>query len=239
MTAPARRPDVEAPDAGSARRCLPHAREVLAVCAHPDDESFGLGAIISAFAAHGAHVRVLCFTHGEASSLGDDPRPLREVRADELHSAAAVLQVRQVGLLDYPDGQLGRVPLGELAQQVAAAIAAADLLLVFDEDGITGHPDHRRATEAALVAAAAIGVSVLAWTLPQTTAAQLNGELGTSFRGHRMSDIDLVIDVDRDPQRAAIGCHKSQSDDNPVLWRRLDLLGDREYLRWLNPQAAC
>ena len=208
------------------------------MCAHPDDESFGLGAILSAFAAQGARVRALCFTHGEASSLGDDPRPLGEVREDELNTAARVLRVGQVRLLDYPDGQLGHVPLAELAGQVAEAIAGADLLLVFDEDGVTGHPDHRRATEAALAAAAPIGVPVLAWALPHPIAAQLNRELGTGFHGERMSDIDLVIDVDRQPQRAAIHCHRSQSDNNPVLWRRLDLLGDREYLRWLNPSQS-
>ena len=27
----------------------------------------------------------------------------------------------------------------------------------------------------------------------------------------------------------------SQSDDNPVLWRRLELLGDREFLRLARP----
>jgi len=235
MTAPARRSDLEVPEVGSARGCVPHAREVLAVCAHPDDESFGLGAIISAFTAQGARVRALCFTHGEASSLGDETRPLGEVRAEELNAAADVLRVEQVRLLDYPDGQLGHVPLGELAEQVAQATAAADLLLVFDEDGITGHPDHRRATEAALAAAAAIRVPVLAWALPHSITTQLNRELGTGFLGHRMSDIDLVIDVDRPQQRAAIHCHNSQSHDNPVLWRRLGLLGDLEYLRWLNP----
>jgi len=68
--------------------------------------------------------------------------------------------------------------------------------------------------------------------------AELNTEFGAGFVGRRMSDIDIVIDVDRGRQRAAIGCHASQSEHNLVLWRRLDLLGDREYLRWLTPQPA-
>lgn len=42
-----------------------------------------------------------------------------------------------------------------------------------------------------------------------------------------------MIEVDRSRQLAAIGRHFTQSADNPVLWRRLELLGDREYLRWL------
>ena len=55
----------------SPRNILPSAKEVLAICAHPDDESFGLGAILGVVAELGTRVRVLCFTHGEASTLGD------------------------------------------------------------------------------------------------------------------------------------------------------------------------
>ncbi|HLI74718.1 MAG TPA: PIG-L family deacetylase, partial [Acidimicrobiales bacterium] len=42
----------------------------LAVVAHPDDESFGLGAVLAALVRSGGDVRVLSFTHGEASTLG-------------------------------------------------------------------------------------------------------------------------------------------------------------------------
>lgn len=218
--------------------CLPRAREVLAVCAHPDDESFGLGAVLGAFTAQGTRVRELCFTVGEASTLGQVERPLGEVRAEELTAAAEVLGVDHVQLLAYPDGGLDQVPLEELTRAVLGALAGADLLLVFDDNGITGHPDHRRATEAALAAASEAGVPVLAWALPQTVADQLNAEFGTAFGGRRRADLDIIIEVDRARQRAAIDCHATQSGDNPVLWRRLDLLGDREYLRWLHPQQT-
>jgi mycothiol S-conjugate amidase len=63
--------------------------EVLAVCAHPDAESFGLGALSD----QGTTARVLCFTHGEASTLGETRRSLGEVRAGELAGAAAALGV--------------------------------------------------------------------------------------------------------------------------------------------------
>ncbi len=48
---------------------LPHWERVLVVVAHPDDESFGLGAVLSSFVDAGADVSVLCFTQGEASTL--------------------------------------------------------------------------------------------------------------------------------------------------------------------------
>jgi len=48
---------------------LPAWMSVLAVVAHPDDESFGLGALLDAFTRVRAGVEVLCLTHGEASTL--------------------------------------------------------------------------------------------------------------------------------------------------------------------------
>lgn len=48
---------------------LPTWERVLAVVAHPDDEPFGIGAVLDAFACTGSAVSVLCLTHGEASTL--------------------------------------------------------------------------------------------------------------------------------------------------------------------------
>jgi LmbE family N-acetylglucosaminyl deacetylase len=227
-----------APVTRQASRTLPRAREVLAVCAHPDDESFGLGAVLAAFSQQGTRVRVLCFTHGEASTLGQTHRCLGQARAEEFRAAAEVLGVHRAELLSYPDGRLGDVSPGELAGLAADAVAGADLLLVFDQGGITGHPDHCRATEAAITAGTACRVPVLAWALPKEVAIQLNTEFGTGFMGRVFSDLDVVIEVDRVRQRAAIACHASQSSGNPVLWRRLALLGEREHLRWLSHRMA-
>lgn len=60
------------------------------------------------------------------------------------------------------DDHLSGVDEDTLANDVATALQAtdADSVIVFDVDGVTGHPDHRRATQAAL-AAAVRGVPVL------------------------------------------------------------------------------
>ncbi|MDE3087690.1 MAG: PIG-L family deacetylase, partial [Acidobacteriota bacterium] len=122
-------PDHSSPVGGS----LPAARRVLAVCAHPDDESFGLGAALSRLAAGGAEVSVLCFTRGEASTLHQSQEELRAVRSAELETAAGELGVGDVVLLDHPDGLLAEVPLGTLARAVADAAGrlSPELLLVF------------------------------------------------------------------------------------------------------------
>ena len=214
---------------------LPRVKSVLAVCAHPDDESFGLGGALSAFSDSGSATSVVCFTRGESSTLGQDASSLGRVRSAELRNAAVELGVGYVELFDYPDGGLAGQRLDVLALHVfeVADRVRADLLLVFDEGGITGHPDHQRATEAALACAEHSDLPVLAWALDEAVASSLNGGLATGFVGRSREQLDFDVRVDRARQSRAIACHASQSTNNPVLWQRLRLQGDREALRWL------
>jgi LmbE family N-acetylglucosaminyl deacetylase len=200
----------------------------LVVIAHPDDESFGLGGVLERLTSTGVGVRVLCFTSGEASTLGDGA-DLAVVRPRELACAAAELQVDEVKLLDHPDGGLSSLAPAELERAVDEQLADADVVVVFERNGVTSHPDHQAATRAAEQVAARRGLAVLEWGVPTEIATALNDEFGTSFVGLDGEDLQ----VDRDAQRRAIACHRSQSDDNPVLHRRLELQGryDRVRLR--------
>jgi N-acetylglucosamine malate deacetylase 2 len=214
---------------------LPAWTSVLAVVAHPDDESFGLGAIVDAFTGRGSRVDVICLTHGEASTLHGAPGDLASLRGAELASAADMLGVTHTTLHNHPDGSLGEVPGTKLVGEVAAAADScrAGGLLVFDVAGVTGHPDHVAATSAGLLAAEMLNLPVLGWTLPEDVAAVLNHELGSGFIGHQAENIDVRVKVDRTRQRLASRAHVSQALPSSVLWRRLELLGDTESLRWL------
>ena len=169
---------------------MPVWSSVVVVCAHPDDESFGLGAVLSRFAEAGCRLGLLCFTHGEASTLHDAAGELHAVRADELAAASAVLGVDPVRLLDYPDGGVAAQDVDELADHVIRLCSAAAVagVLVFDEGGVTGHPDHRTATAAAVRAADELVLPVLAWTIPAEVARRLNDEFGTRFVGRRATN---------------------------------------------------
>jgi LmbE family N-acetylglucosaminyl deacetylase len=88
---------------------LPGGSPVLTVCAHPDDESFGLGAALAAFAGRGTPTAVLCLTHGAASSLGTSRGDLHQIRAAELAAAVRELGVgvaaaRAAGNQEYSAG---------------------------------------------------------------------------------------------------------------------------------------
>lgn len=217
------------------RTQLPAWRSVLAVVAHPDDESFGLGGVLAAFAAAGARVTVLCFTRGEASGLHGVEGDLATLRAEELASAASALGLDDVTLLSYPDGRLPDVDVHELAAQVVtvATEVDADGLVGFDRTGVTGHPDHAHATAAALDGAATLDLPVLGWVVPDWVAQALNTEYDASFDGLAEAELDLTITVDRERQRRAVACHPSQAVPGSVMWRRIELLEDKEYLRWL------
>jgi LmbE family N-acetylglucosaminyl deacetylase len=223
-----------------AGRVLPPWRSVLAVVAHPDDETFGLGAVIDALVTAGTAVHVLCYTHGEASTLNETRADLRRARESELRQAGADLGVASVSLLDYPDGGLAGAETADLAAPAAAAAAGhgAEGLLVFDDTGITGHPDHQAATAAAVLAARRAGLPVLAWTLPEAVASQLAAETGQGFAGRGADMVDMCVRVSRDRQRRAALRHASQISPGAVLWRRLQLQGECEHLRWLIPPPA-
>ena len=226
--------------APASRMALPGWGRVLVVVAHPDDESFGLGAVISAFAADDVVVDVLCLTRGEASTLHGVEGDLATIREHELRAAADALGARGVDLRALPDGGLAGLDHAIIDREVERAVAATrpDGILTFDTTGISGHPDHVAATDAAVRVAARHGLGVLAWTLPEEICAKLDDDGYAGFLGRPASEIDLVLSVDRTAQRAAVDCHPSQAVPGSVLWRRLELQGDTEHLRWLRRSYA-
>ena len=225
------------PAAMPAEAHLPGWRNVLVVIAHPDDESFGLGGLVGAFTDRGSRVQVLCFTKGEASTLGGDLSDLAVVRTEELAAAGAALGTAGTILLDHPDGRLGELVEQDLVDDVAEAVRqqSPDGILVFDPvGGVTGHADHAAASRAAVAVARAHGIPVLGWALPTAVADALNTEYAAAFVGYADTELHISVHVDRARQQRAIAAHASQAVPGSVLWRRLELLGDREHLRWVH-----
>ena len=142
---------------------------LMAVVAHPDDESLGLGATLARYAGEGAAVSVVTATNGEAGRYRGHPQDhplhpgkeaLSAIRVRELRAATATLGVHELFLLGYPDKQLDRADPVEAAGRIAAAIRRArpQVVLTFGPDGAYGHPDHiavSQLTVAAIVRAAA------------------------------------------------------------------------------------
>ena len=123
-----------------------------------------------------------------------------------------------------------------IARQAAGRPVSSGGLLVFDDTGITGHPDHRAATQAAVRAAGPLSLPELAWALPAGIAGRLRAETGQPFAGQAPGRLDFAIRVSRTRQRQAALLHASQVSPEAPLWRRLELQGDTGHLRWLAPR---
>jgi len=214
-------------------------RRAIVVVAHPDDESFGLGAVLSGLVDAGTSVSVVCLTHGEASTL-DATSDLGVRREGELRAAAEELGVDDVALLDYADGHLAEADHETLCLLVESQLGEADLVVTFEACGVTGHPDHQAASAVARSVAVRRGLPVLEWGVGPNIAEALREELGAPFVPLSEDSGAVVIDaeVDRHRQLAAIACHRSQATDNPVLARRLALQGSVERVRWRAAQDA-
>jgi N-acetyl-1-D-myo-inositol-2-amino-2-deoxy-alpha-D-glucopyranoside deacetylase len=130
-------------------------RRLVAVVAHPDDETFGCGSLLAQAADDGAHVTVICATRGERGERRPDPatdhRPLAEVREDELVAAAAALGVDEVVVLGHLDssvmgdldpGALCATPVEDLARELLAHLVDQRPDVVLALDGSDGHRDH-------------------------------------------------------------------------------------------------
>ena len=147
---------------------MPVKRVLLAVLAHPDDETFGMGGTLALYAQRGVEVHLLCATRGEAGEV--DPQYMRgyrsvaELREHELRCAAGQLGITGVHILDYRDSgmpgskdnqhpqALINAPIDELAGKVAACIRQVhpQVVLTFDPIGGYRHPDHIHLQQAAV-----------------------------------------------------------------------------------------
>ncbi len=137
---------------------------LMAVLAHPDDESLGTGGALAKYAAEEVATYLVTATRGERGRFGDSkvspgPEIVGKTREAELLSAAAELGLREVKFLDYLDGALDKVDHAEAIEKIAGHLRRVrpHVVITFAPDGAYGHPDHiaiSQLTTAAIVCAA-------------------------------------------------------------------------------------
>jgi len=209
-------------------------RRLLAVFAHPDDETFRCGGTLALLARRGVRVWVLCATRGEAGVPNMDPEETGRIREAELQCACRALGIEPPRFLDYQDATLEQVNGAEAVAQVTSVVRELrpQVLLTWPPDGMSGHPDHvavsRWAGEAFQRAAdPAYPVHQAGGRPPHAAAALYHIVVPRSvaevvgFPPHSVADEEVSLTVDVGPvweqKLAAIRCHRSQMGSSPIL----------------------
>jgi N-acetyl-1-D-myo-inositol-2-amino-2-deoxy-alpha-D-glucopyranoside deacetylase len=240
----------------------------LVVVAHPDDETFGCGSLIVHGARGGADITVTCATRGEEGERTDQIPPdadLGTVREEELRTAAAILGVREVVVLDHRDsGFDGPLPVGALCASPRAVLAdlvvdqvgRLDPVVVVVIDARDGHRDHEHVRLAVHEALARPGVAPQATFVEVALSNRLMRRWAAETEESDPGSPYLRIDPDRlgtpdelitdwldvshllDVRLAAIAAHRSQDspfEDLSPALRR-DLLAETALIRVARPE---
>lgn len=148
-------------------------RRLLIAYAHPDDESFGLGALIGRYVAEGIEVYLICATNGDVGTVSPEMlngyHSVAQLRLAELDKAAEILKFAGVYKLGYKDSgmmhsETSRDPQSlwaiwnsdpaEVTRRVVEVLREVrpQVVITFNKYGGYGHPDHiaiqRATTEA-------------------------------------------------------------------------------------------
>jgi LmbE family N-acetylglucosaminyl deacetylase len=225
---------------------------LVAFHAHPDDECFLQSGSLAKAVHDGHRVLVVYATRGEVGEVPDGllapGETLVERRMAEAMRSAEALGVHRVVWLGYRDsGMMGtpdnddpgcfwQVDVDEAAARLAAILEeeTADVLTIYDENGIYGHPDHLQVHRVGSRAAELAGTPhVLEATMSREHVKGLVDQARSAGAGGEdLPDLDdgsvfgtpdelitTVIDVTGflDAKRAAIEAHASQVQDTGMF----------------------
>ena len=188
---------------------------IVAVHAHPDDESIQTGGTLAKAAAAGHRVVLVFATRGELGEVEDgflaEGERLADRRAQESYRSAEILGAARVEFLGYEDsGMMGtpendrpecfwQADVEEAALRLAAILTEeqADVLTVYDADGGYGHPDHIQVHQVGVRAAELAGTPrVLEATMNRDHIRRLT-EAARAAAGEAAEDQDMP-DVSED-----------------------------------------
>jgi LmbE family N-acetylglucosaminyl deacetylase len=187
---------------------------LMAILAHPDDESMGIGGTLARYADEGVETYLVTATRGERGWIGNPSanpglQALGEIRERELLAAADVLSLKQVEILGYIDGDLDQAGPAGVTPKLVGVVRRVrpDVVITFGPDGAFGHPDHiaiSQLTSAALVCAADSGYKDEIGANPSHRVAKLYHKIWTAEEDAVFEAAfgDVVMLVDGDERRA-------------------------------------
>lgn len=213
--------------------------KLLAVLAHPDDETFICGGALAKMARAGDEVLLVCATKGEMGRrMGIPPVATREsvsaLREMELRSACHALGISSVYFLGLRDKTLEIQPMATLVALVFRYIQLEqpDLVLTFHEKW-GGHADHCAIGAATTVAFRAYKKAATRATLMFVCSGDMiRNPAGYGLRADMLMEIDVSACMEE--KLFAFRAHRTQSELTEWLWQEdkaaISHLWDTEYL---------
>ncbi|MFE7114853.1 PIG-L family deacetylase [Streptomyces sp. NPDC057654] len=220
--------------------------DLLAVFAHPDDESLSAGGVLARHAAAGARTAVVT-----ATWAADTPR------AGELAEALRILGAGEPRMLGCADARVPQsapgcerlcdAPLDEAVRRLVVHIRAfrPDIVVTHDAyGGLPGHPDHVHTHRVTVLAAQAAGLELLypdagtPWqphalylaTHPHSAVPALRDVIGARKALYSVPDEQVTTTVGVGPwleqKIAAVLAHRSEVDRGALPGRVADLPPD-------------
>ncbi len=200
---------------------------LLAVFAHPDDESFLAGGTLAKYAHLGWDVFLLCATYGESGQRGEfealTANEFAGQRRSELQAACRALGIHPPLFLECIDRAVAAICWNSAAKEMVRIIRRLqpDVVITFGPDGISGHPDHVALSQIVTSAfwaatvhtfpwrkAVKVGHASLYYVLRSTSVPQCCGQNGTVPAPRLTTVIDIAGFGERKVR--AVHCHRSQ-----------------------------
>ncbi|MCL4396482.1 MAG: PIG-L family deacetylase [Chloroflexi bacterium] len=186
---------------------------LLAIFAHPDDESNAAGGTLARYAREGADVTLVSATRGELGIPGLAPEAAGAVRERELRAAGTALGARAVRFLGYRDGELAGADEQEAVARLVALLREIkpQVVITFGPEGISGHADHVAVSRWVTAAfAEGGGGQKLYYVAPSSATQQACGvPPSREVMGGPVATIDVGLDLQA--KAHAMQCHGSQS----------------------------
>src|SRR6266496_3225636 len=220
---------------------------LMAVHAHPDDESSSTGGVLAKYSAEGIRTVVVTCTNGEFGDApgqvkpgddGHDTDSVAKIRLAELDVACKHLGVSDLDVLGYHDSGMpewdykdqpdvfSNVPLATITDQIAGLIDRyrPQVVVTYDDNGGYQHPDHLHASRAAVAAVSATGIPSKLYLIAMRTSGWQ--EVWEALRDQGV-DVPDFNDIDPDMRRMMDEAERritTTVDIRPVLERKGEAL---------------
>jgi LmbE family N-acetylglucosaminyl deacetylase len=208
---------------------MPEPLTLMAVHAHPDDESSSTGGVLALAGDEGIRTVLVTCTNGELGDgpnhvkpdeEGHDEKEVAKVRLAELKRACQALGVEHLELLGYHDSGMAdwrfreredafcNIPLEESVGRLVALFERyrPDVVVTYDDNGGYNHPDHLQAHRIAVAATERTGIPsklyfiARRWSAMQRLRERM-AELGIEMGGPPASDPERVKRMQENEKR--------------------------------------